>query len=441
MQRFSMILNAVLLVIFLWVWNASAGTPAGPDTEPASTEWYKIEDIYNRLSTGTAGSKSPFTEPSGAPDTGTMHTLNDVMAKAHAKDDTDGAKTTEVVSDKSFWGLTSGKWGQQTGTAQKGDNVTGEDGKLSMTIPDGFYSGSKSATVKDSDLTASNIKKGVEIFGVTGSVLEAKGNATAADVLKDKTFSNDTSIGVRGTMTDNGAVTITPNACQQKIPAGYHNGEGKVKGDSNLVASNIEKGVEIFGVTGTLPKEGEVKAWVPKTGQTTKYSTGDDGDLKKGVKWPEPRFTDNCDGTVTDNLTGLIWLKNANCTETLGGVSFKEGKLDWNEGLTFANKLADGNCGLSDGSKAGDWRLPNRFELSSLLNLEYNKPALSNTAGTGEFAGGDPFGNVQPYFYWSSTTHSGYPTYGWIVYLGSGNVGSYNKAVYNFYVWPVRGGQ
>jgi hypothetical protein len=31
---------------------------------------------------------------------------------------------------------------------------------------------------------------------------------------------------------------------------------------------------------------------VPKTGQTTSYATGDDGDLEKGVAWPNPRFTD-----------------------------------------------------------------------------------------------------------------------------------------------------
>ena len=33
--------------------------------------------------------------------------------------------------------------------------------------------------------------------------------------------------------------------------------------------------------------------------------------IQVGVPWPNPRFTDNGDGTVTDNLTGLIWLKNA----------------------------------------------------------------------------------------------------------------------------------
>jgi len=51
----------------------------------------------------------------------------------------------------------------------------------------------------------------------------------------------------------------------------------------------------------------------PKTGVTTSYAAGDDGALKKGVAWPNPRFTDNSNGTVTDNLTGLVWLKNANC--------------------------------------------------------------------------------------------------------------------------------
>jgi hypothetical protein len=62
---------------------------------------------------------------------------------------------------------------------------------------------------------------------------------------------------------------------------------------------------------------------VPKTGQTTCWDehgepincegTGQDGELQKGVPWPDPRFTDNADGTVTDNLTGLIWLRNADC--------------------------------------------------------------------------------------------------------------------------------
>jgi hypothetical protein len=33
-----------------------------------------------------------------------------------------------------------------------------------------------------------------------------------------------------------------------------------------------------------------------------------DGEIRAGVAWPTPRFTDNGDGTATDNLTGLTWL-------------------------------------------------------------------------------------------------------------------------------------
>jgi hypothetical protein len=57
----------------------------------------------------------------------------------------------------------------------------------------------------------------------------------------------------------------------------------------------------------------EAPAPVPQTGQTASYAAGDDGDIQAGVPWPVPRFTDNGNGTVRDNLTGLIWLKNASC--------------------------------------------------------------------------------------------------------------------------------
>ena len=107
-------------------------------------------------------------------------------------------------------------------------------------------------------------------------------------------------------------------------------------------------------------------ASVPKTGQTTSYATGDDGDLEKGVSWPNPRFTDNGNGTVTDNLTGLIWLKNANCY----------GTRSWANALSDANALADGICSLSDSSSAGDWRLPNVRELFSLIDFSQSSPAL-----------------------------------------------------------------
>lgn len=166
---------------------------------------------------------------------------------------------------------------------------------------------------------------------------------------------------------------------------------------------------------------------VPQTGQTTSYATGDDGNLEKGVAWPNPRFTDNDDGTVTDNLTGLIWLKNANCF----------GLRTWSNALSDSNGLADGQCGLTDSSQAGDWRLPNRFELESLLDLSYVSPAISNTAGTGKWSPGDPFSNVRTYYYWSSTTYTSISLDAWYVAISSGVINVTVKAS-DRYVWPVR---
>ena len=60
------------------------------------------------------------------------------------------------------------------------------------------------------------------------------------------------------------------------------------------------------------------RAPVQKTGQTTSYATDNDGTLKKGVAWPNPRFTIgtgtvfNTTNCVTDNLTRLMWARNAN---------------------------------------------------------------------------------------------------------------------------------
>ena len=446
MQRLKDILIALLLVALLWVLNANAGNPAGPGTAPSSTSWYSIEDIYNRLNAGTAGSQSTFTEPSVPPGTGTMHTLNEVMDKAPAADNTNGAVPGEVLSGKTYWSLRtdgsgSSTWGVITGTLPTqtlADNTT--------SIKAGFYTTTTLESV-DSDLVASNIKNGVDIFGVTGTVISATGTVTASYVLSGSTFSNATSAGLTGTMTNTGAVIYTPTTITQTVAAGYHNGEGKVKGDGDLAAANIKKDVEIFGVTGTFTTT-IYPAAVPKTGQTTCYdasgntvtcaNTGQDGELQKGLDLPSPRFTDNSDGTVTDNLTGLIWLKNANCTETVGGVS--GGANNWADALTFANNLASGNCGLSDGSSAGNWRLPNRFELESLINLGYFDPTLSNTAGTGKWTDGEPFTSVQSNRYWSSTTLSNGSSDGWYVDLDDGLVGSNGKTD-SYYVWPVRGGQ
>jgi hypothetical protein len=173
--------------------------------------------------------------------------------------------------------------------------------------------------------------------------------------------------------------------------------------------------------------------------------TGDGSNLT-GVRL---RFEDKGDGTVLDRNTGLYWLKNANCA----------GLKIWQSAKNWAATLANGTCGLMDGSTPGQWRVPTIAELcsrgevqgvcpasnaaNSLVNSDFNNPSLSNRYGVGPctMPGGCPFSGVQSGgYYWSSTALAINP-YGdaWLVYLGNGSV-VYDGNYFEYYVWPVRGG-
>ena len=171
------------------------------------------------------------------------------------------------------------------------------------------------------------------------------------------------------------------------------------------------------GQSGTLvPSE----IWM--TGQTTSYALGDDGDLEKGVAWPSPRFMDHGNGTITDNLTGLMWTKNAN----LAG-----GGKPWQEALDYVKSINSG-AGLGG---YHDWRLPNRKELFSLIDHSKWDPALPAS---------HPFQNVQSYGYWSSTSVADTGIFShscaWVVFMWYGDV-YVNAKGGGYDVWPVRSGQ
>lgn len=159
---------------------------------------------------------------------------------------------------------------------------------------------------------------------------------------------------------------------------------------------------------------------VPQTGQTLCYGIGDDGDCQAGVSC-DPRFTDIGDGTVRDNLTGLIWLQDANCF----GIRL------WATALADANTLADGFCGLTDGSVAGDWRLPNVREMHSLVDYGNSFPALHTS---------HPFIGVESSPYWTSSSNTGVSLIAWYVNFNYGHVAGWPKN-FSHYVWPVRNPQ
>ncbi len=458
-------------------------------------------------------------------------TIYGVNGKAEVVD------TSEATNAASAADLLSGKvafvnGAALTGTVAAGANVTGTNGQLSFTIPNGLYTGNKTCTAADSNLAAGNIKSGTTIFGTPGSYscTAPTGTALAADVLSGTTFSNASGTGISGAMVNVGAQSILPGTTQQTITQGYHDGTGTVTGDVDLITGNIKSGATIFGVTGktevvdTTEATNEASAadllsgkvafvnggkitgslptqtlsdtsttvsagyyattdlatvdsdltaanilsgttlfgitgtltpsnGVPKTGQTSCYDmatnaaetcvpaehTHQDGNQQKGVSLPTPRFTDKGNGTVTDNLTGLIWLDNANCAAATRTWATAFSDID---SLNSGGTMNGNNCGdtSNSGSHQTDWRLPNVKELQSLIDFGYFGPALSNAAGTAKWSANDPFSGVQAGYYWSATTLAGSPSGAWVVDLGSGNVGANGKAS-SYYVWPVRAGQ
>ncbi|MBF0205235.1 MAG: DUF1566 domain-containing protein [Desulfamplus sp.] len=311
------------------------------------------------------------------------------------------------------------------------------------TVNAGYYAATTLNAV-DTDLVSTNIKSSVDIFGTVGT-FTSDGDAVAGDMRTGKkAYVNGalvTGTVAAGAANVDGANGVNPVA----IPAGIYAGtETATANDADLTAANIKSGVNIFGVAGTASLTSQ--SVVPITGQTSTVPLdpapeGSDGNLHKGVAYPNPRFTahtdnngdgdcvddgETCNGTVTDNLTGLIWLKNANCF----------GSRSWANALTDCGGLANGSCGLTDGSTAGNWRLPNIKELQSLIDFAYSGPALS----------ANPFTSVELNNYWTSTTLANSNTISTntrsavVISLSSGAVSSATKTLTR-YVWPVRGPQ
>ena len=173
-----------------------------------------------------------------------------------------------------------------------------------------------------------------------------------------------------------------------------------------------------------LPQTGQTKCYNTSGTEISCTDTGQDGDLRKGVEWPYPRFMNNGDGTVTDNLTGLIWTQNAG-TPTVGscagGYKTWQGALDYVTCLNSMNYLGH-----------SDWRLPNVNELESLINADEPNSATWLTD--------QGFIGVQSSVYWSSSSYASYTVSVWIVHMWHGDVYNYYKTS-NCYVWPVRSGQ
>ena len=152
------------------------------------------------------------------------------------------------------------------------------------------------------------------------------------------------------------------------------------------------------------------------------------GFLNKGVNQPTAasatkNFKDNGDGTVTDSLTGLMWLKDGNVF----------GRKSWEESIAV---IDDFNAHPRNYEPQGytakykDWRLPDINELEGLVNAQYlDTSAWLNQSG---------FVNMQPADYWSSTDYRYDCTYAWYVVMENGTLPAAGNKYHTRYVWAVR---
>jgi hypothetical protein len=162
------------------------------------------------------------------------------------------------------------------------------------------------------------------------------------------------------------------------------------------------------------------------TGFYLPYSAGDDGAIQAGIPMISPRYIDRKDGTLTDTMTGLTWLKQADCI-----------RGTWSEALAAIRSLASGQCGLTDKSSAGQWRMPNRNELESL-----DDRAQTNMAQYFDYTYLNKDGStfqapifthyIESQFYWTSTTNAADSTEAWTVYSCDFGVYDISKAAISY---------
>jgi Protein of unknown function (DUF1566)/Repeat of unknown function (DUF5648) len=137
---------------------------------------------------------------------------------------------------------------------------------------------------------------------------------------------------------------------------------------------------------------------------------------------PTSAFTDHGNGTVTHNLTGLMWKQ---CAQGLSGASCTTGTataMTWSAALSAA--VADTTAGYSD------WRLPNKKELESIVESCGWSPAINQTL----------FPAAPALYFWSASSYVPDPSNAWFVNFNVGYTSNYFKT-YNFNVRLVRGGQ
>lgn len=171
----------------------------------------------------------------------------------------------------------------------------------------------------------------------------------------------------------------------------------------------------------------------PASGQTTSYGPGSDGNVQAGAALS---YTDNGDGTITDNNSGLMWEKK----DDSGGIHDKDNAYTWCGASCGGAYEMDGTIKtvfldtLNDVAGGGtsclagycDWRVPNAKELQSIIDYDEFSPSVDpafHQAGTCTGCADVTLASCSCsglQWYWSSTFSTGFPGRAWQVDFGSG---------------------
>jgi len=174
----------------------------------------------------------------------------------------------------------------------------------------------------------------------------------------------------------------------------------------------------------SIPQYAFAVSDLAQTGQTNSETKADDGELTLGIAWPSPRFTDNHDGTLTDNLTGLMWIKDSFCANNfISGAATP----NWQESIAFSAALNDHSLATPCNEYTAsyeDWRAPNINELVSLFRAGLtNDTSISDWLYIPEDQSGafSDIGIVANPI-WTSTTVASNPDQAWRVNLKTGEI-------------------
>lgn len=225
-----------------------------------------------------------------------------------------------------------------------------------------------------------SIYKGTEkvsTINIISSIDTDEGTATSADILEGKiAFSKKNKLV--GTIPSIGSKTYVPTIVDQNILSGnYLSGNQILKGDSNLIAANIKKGVELFGITGTLESSGgssvKKETILDTTTSTSKQDTIDNWSSKVLIK----------DGNLEwMNLSDLVnhWGGVEASNNFIGDASQKYGiyMTNWTEQDTKTSILFTTPIDLI----AGELLITLNCNISSWMNQTMNINLMTATGET-----------------------------------------------------------